>query len=73
MDANSITMILKMSAVTMLYILLTVLLWQKTHEKKQTPALIIGIGLIYGICSILSTHFAVNHVHMLLNVRDIGP
>ena len=73
MDATSITMILKMSAVTALYILLTVLLWIKTREKKQTPALIIGIGLIYGICSILSTHFAVNHIHMLLNVRDIGP
>lgn len=73
MDVNIITMILKMSAVTMLYILLTVFLWKKTNGKKQTPALIIGIGLIYGICSILSTHFAVDYVHMLLNVRDIGP
>ncbi len=35
--------------------------------------MIFGIGLIYGICSILSTHFAVDYVHMLLNVRDIGP
>lgn len=66
-------MILKMSAVTMLYILLTVFLWKKTKDKKQTPALIVGIGLIYGICCILSTHFAVDYVHMLLNVRDIGP
>ena len=73
MDTNVFTMILKMSAVTMLYILLTVFLWKKTKDKKWTPALIIGIGLIYGICSILSTHFAVNYVHMLLNVRDIGP
>ena len=66
-------MILKMSAVTMLYIFLTVFLWKKTKDKKQTPALIIGIGLIYGMCCILSTHFAVDYVHMLLNVRDIGP
>lgn len=73
MDIHIITMILKMAAVTLIYILLTVFLWKKTKDKIMTPGLIIGIGLIYGICCILSTHFAVDYVHMLLNVRDIGP
>ena len=66
-------MILKMSGVTLLYIILTVVLWIKTHRKKTTPAMIIGIGITYGICSVLSTHISVNYGDMLLNVRDIGP
>ena len=69
-----ISMILKMSAVTLLYVLLTVFLWFKVRNKVKlslTGKMIIGI--IYGLCSVLSTHFGVNYSHMMLNVRDIGP
>ncbi len=69
-----LSMILKMSAITLLYVLLTVLLWFKVHKKEQLSMTIrIGIGIIYGLCSVLSTHFGVNYSHMMLNVRDIGP
>ena len=68
-----ITMLLKMSAITLLYVLLTVFLWKRTQNRKLTQPLVILIGVLYGICSILSTHFAVDYVHMLLNVRDLGP
>ena len=66
-------MILKMTTVTMLYVILTVLLWKCIQGKKLSAGGKAGIGLVYGICSILSTHFGVDYGHMLLNVRDMGP
>ena len=66
-------MILKMSALTALYVLITVFVWKITANKKLGIPGRIGIGLLYGICSVLSTHFGVDYGHMLLNVRDMGP
>ena len=66
-------MILKMSLVTILYIVLTVVLWIKCRGRNLSAPAVAGIGILYGICSVLSTHFAVDYEHMLLNVRDIGP
>ena len=66
-------MILKMSAVTLVYVILTFLVWKNTKEKKITVDIKIAIGLFYGILSIMSTHFAIDFGDMLLNVRDLGP
>ncbi len=67
-------MILQMSGATAMYVVLTVLLWRLWNRK---PAHSIwerlGVGLIYGLCSILSNHISINYGNMLLNVRDIGP
>ncbi len=68
-----LTMILQMSGVTAIYILVTMLIWAKTRDRKLMGQQIAAIGIIYGICCVLSTHFGVNYVHMMLNVRDIGP
>ena len=68
-----LTMILKMSGITALYVLLTVLIWKWTKSRKLRFWEKVLIGLIYGGCSVLSTHFAVDYSHMLLNVRDLGP
>ena len=67
------TMILKMSAVTTLYVLLTAMIWLRLRGRKPSLPIRILIGIIYGVCSILSTHFGVDYSHMLLNVRDLGP
>ena len=67
------SMIFKMTGVTVLYVLLTILIWKRTHGKPVTMTVRIAIGLIYGLCAILSTHFGVNYEHMMLNVRDMGP
>ena len=66
-------MILKMTAVTLLYVILTALLWNHVQGRKMTPLLRLVIGLIYGLCAVLSTHFGVDYSHMMLNVRDMGP
>ena len=66
-------MIVQMSLVTLGYIIVTMILWLCVGEKKMTNAHRILIGLIYGLLSILSTHFGVNYGHMMLNVRDLGP
>ena len=66
-------MILKMSAVTIINVLLTMFLWFRTRNRPFTPARRIVIGVIYGICAILSTHFGVDYHHMMLNVRDMSP
>ncbi len=68
-----ITMILKMSGVTLLYVLLTMLIWKQGQGRKMTPLRKLVIGLIYGLCAVLSTHFGVDYSHMMLNVRDMGP
>ena len=68
-----VTMILKMSGVTALYVLLTVLIWKRAQGRKMTGAMKLVIGVIYGLCAVLSTHFGVDYSHMMLNVRDMGP
>ncbi len=68
-----LSMILKMSAVTMLYVLLTALIWKRTQGRTMTWPRRLVIGVIYGICAVLSTHFGVDYSHMMLNVRDMGP
>ena len=68
-----ISMILKMSGMTVLYTLLTVLLYKRTLDKPMTAPRKIIIGIIFGFCSVLSTHFGVDFNHMMVNVRDIGP
>ena len=65
--------IAKMTCITLLYVIFTVFIWYKTHNKKMSEYKIILIGVSYGICSILSTHFGIDYKDMLLNVRDIGP
>lgn len=68
-----LNMILKMSGVTALYVLLTMLLWKRVRGKRLKLPGKLSIGLIYGLCAVLSTHFGVDYGHMMLNVRDIGP
>ena len=68
-----LTMILKMSGITALYILLTVVIWKWMNGRRMRGWHRLLIGLVYGGCSVLSTHFAVDYSHMLLNVRDLGP
>ena len=68
-----LTMVLKMSAVTALYVALTVLIWKWMSGRRMSAGCRLAIGLIFGGCSVLSTHFAIDYSHMLLNVRDLGP
>ena len=68
-----IVMILKMTAMTLLYVLVTVLLGRACRRRKPGIKGAAAIGVIYGICSVLSTHFGVDYGSMMLNVRDIGP
>ena len=66
-------MILKMSAVTLLYVILTVVIWKITRKKKLSLPIKLVIGITYGLGSVLSTHFGIDYSDMLLNVRDLGP
>ena len=66
-------MIFKMTSVTGLYVLLTVLLWNYNRKRTLTLYHKLLIGLIYGGCAVLSTHFGIDYNHMMLNVRDLGP
>ena len=68
-----LAMILKMSAVTALYVILTVVIWKFTGKRKISFPVKIVIGVIYGLCAVLSTHFGIDYNDMLLNVRDLGP
>ncbi len=67
------SMILRMSAVSAAYIILTYVLWLSLRGKEITSAKKIGLGLIYGLCAILSTHFGIDYEHMMLNIRDAAP
>ncbi len=68
-----ISMILRMSFATGLYVILSIGVWYWIRGKKINNLYRTIIGIIFGIGSVLSTHFGVDYGHMLLNVRDIGP
>lgn len=66
-------MIIKMMSIITAHILLTVFLWEKYKEKTLTPVQKMLIGLVFGLCGILSNHFNINYGHSLLNIRDLSP
>ena len=66
-------MILKMSLATAFYILVTWAVRKVWVRKKPGIGARILVGLLFGGCSVLSTHIGVNYNMMVLNVRDIGP
>ncbi|MCR4941038.1 MAG: SpoIIE family protein phosphatase [Treponemataceae bacterium] len=68
-----ISMILKMFGITALYVALTAAMWFWVKDKKLNLWKKITIGIVFGISSVLSTHFGVPYEHMVINVRDIGP
>ena len=68
-----VLMILKMTASSFLYILVTYFLWIKLKDKCKRLNIAAAIGLIYGALSVFSTHFGVDYTNMVLNVRDVGP
>ena len=55
------------------HILLTWLIWLLIKDKKITWPLRILLGIIYGLCSVLSTHYGVPFNGMIINERDLGP
>ena len=68
------TMILKMSAATLLYVLITAGLWMLRRKKEKIgTGMKILIGLVYGACSVAANHIGINYETLILNVRDIGP
>lgn len=66
-------MIIRMTMSTALYVLITAVLWRFWNKREHSLQLKIAIGIIFGLCSIASTHFGVAYTEMVLNVRDIGP
>ena len=68
-----LTMILKMSSVTLLYVLVTIILWRLFRGRTMTPGRKVATGVVFGVMAMLSTHFGVDYSDMMLNVRDIGP
>ena len=68
-----LSMILRMTAVTSLFVMLTALIWKRTESKPLTLAGKWAIGLIFGLFSVFSTHFGIDFETMMLNVRDMGP
>ena len=68
-----VIMLLKMSVLTLIYVALTYIIWKSLKDKEMTAGIRIAIGALFGMCSILSTHFGIDYGNMMLNVRDIGP
>ncbi len=68
-----IVMVLKMTAMVVVYILLTLLMWKTFKNNRNSLKARIIVGLVYGLASILSTHLGVQYNHMVLNIRDVGP
>ena len=66
-------MILRMTGATALYVVLTMLLSRRFRQGGMTLAGKLFIGVIYGLCAVMSTHFGVDYGDMMLNVRDIAP
>ena len=69
------SMVLKMTAAVLLYVLITAALWYACRkEKPLSLGLKILIGLVFGACSVAANHIGIQfHDRPVLNVRDIGP
>ena len=67
--------ILKMTAATLGYVLITGLLWRFCRVNEETgKARRVLVGLVYGACSVAANHFGIAQgSFLILNVRDIGP
>ena len=70
---SQLIMLLRMTIHTAAYVVVTVLLFRHYKDKELTMRDRVVIGIIFGCCSIASTHFGVNFGTMVLNVRDMGP
>ena len=68
-----IEMLLKMSVMVIIYVVISLLLWRLFKNKKYSIEARIIVGLVYGLASVLSTHFGIQYNHMVLNIRDVGP
>lgn len=67
-------MIANMTSVTVLFAFVSVMVFMLLNDKDKLSKMDkIIVGLIFGMGSILSTHFGINYGKMLLNVRDLGP
>ena len=66
-------MIVKMTAITLLYVAVSYLLWKAVKDRELNNQDKIAIGCLYGILCIFSTHYGVDYIKMMLNVRDLGP
>ena len=66
-------MILKMTASAAIYIVISGLVWRYWARHSHPLWLKITVGVIFGLCSVASTHMGVDHHDMILNVRDMGP
>ena len=69
------SMVLKMTAAVLLYVLITAVLWHACRHKRPLGlGLKILIGLVFGACSVAANHIGIQfHDRPVLNVRDIGP
>ena len=65
-------MILQMTASTVIYIIITGLMWKIWSRRSHSLELKIAVGVIFGLCSVLATHMGVDYGDMVLNVRDMG-
>ena len=66
-------MLARMTLSTILYLIVTAVVWNYWSKLKRRPLHKIAVGIIFGICSIMSTHLGVDYKNMILNVRDLGP
>ncbi|MBQ6151556.1 MAG: SpoIIE family protein phosphatase [Mogibacterium sp.] len=62
-----------MSLITLAYAAVTFLLWKAVKDRKLSVGDRIGLGFLYGILSVFSTHFGIDYGDMVLNVRDLAP
>ncbi len=66
-------MLLRMSLATLFYVLVAYVVRRVVAGRPLGVGTRLLIGLVFGTCSVLSTHFGVTYSNMVLNVRDLGP
>ena len=52
-------------------LLLTMLLWMRLRNRRPTVATKLAVGVIFGLCAVLSTHFGVHHEMMVLLIHGM--
>ena len=66
-------MLVKMTISTVLYLIITAVVWNIWSRSERRIWHKVAVGIVFGTCSIMSTHMGIDFKNMILNVRDIGP
>ncbi len=68
-----LNMMLNMTRLVLIYIIVTMVVWFWIQNKKLSKRHRLILGVLFGVSSVLSTHWGYSYENLIINLRDMGP